>query len=182
MSGFEEAVARIRDVVGAEHVLERSDQIEPRAQDTLPGVRAPSAMVYPADVEQVRAVVAIAHEHTLPLWPISRGRNWSYGAATPSVEGTVVLSLERLDRILEVNEGLGYAVVEPGVTFAQLQEHLERNRIGLWIDPIEGTPYGSVIGNALDRGLGVTPYSDHFGNLCGLDVVLPDGRLLQTPG
>jgi 4-cresol dehydrogenase (hydroxylating) len=179
---FAEAVSRIRDVVGDEHVLERWDEIEPRARDTLPKVRAPSALVFPADAEQVRAVVAIAHECKLPLWPISRGRNWAYGAMTPSIEGTVVLSLQRLNRIVEVNEELAYAVIEPGVTFAQLQEHLERYRIPLWIDPTDSTPYGSVVGNALDRGMGVTPYGDHFGNLCGMDVVLADGRLIQTPG
>src|SRR5262245_64882663 len=116
---FAAALARIREIVGAEHVLERWEQIEPRARDTLPAVLAPSAIVAPADADQASAVVKVAHEHKIALWPISRGRNWAYGAATPSVEGTIVLTLERLDRIVEVNQELAYAVVEPGVTFAQ---------------------------------------------------------------
>lgn len=181
-SRFVEALARIRGVVGDEHVLERWDEIEPRARDTLPAVRAPSALVYPANADEVRAVVSIAHACKLPLWPISRGRNWTYGAATPNVDGMVVLSLERLNRIIEVHEELAYAVVEPGVTFAQLQAHLEQNGIGLWIDPTDSSPHGSIIGNALDRGLGLGLYGDHFGNLCGMDVVLPDGQVIQTPG
>src|SRR5688572_21722948 len=147
-SQFAEALARIREVVGAEHVLERLERIEPRAQDTLPAVHAPSAIVSPASADEARQVVRIAYEHKVPLWPISRGKNWAYGAATPSAGGMIVLTLERLDRIVEVNEELAYAVLEPGVTFAQLHAHLERHRIPLWIDPTDSTPHGSVIGHA----------------------------------
>ena len=63
---FVEALARIREVVGAEHVLERWEQVEPRAQDTLPAVLAPSAIVSPANVEEARAVVRIAYEQQDP--------------------------------------------------------------------------------------------------------------------
>jgi 4-cresol dehydrogenase (hydroxylating) len=179
---FWAALAAIREIVGAGHVLERWDQIEPRALDTLPSVRAPSAIVAPGDAEEVREVVRVAHECKVALWPISRGKNWAYGAATPSIEGTIVLTLERLDRIVEVNEELAYAVVEPGVTFAQLHEHLTRNKIPLWIDPTDSTPHGSVVGNALDHGIGSTPYADHFANLCGLEVILADGRVVHSNG
>ena len=176
------ALAKIRAVVGSEHVLERWEQIEPRAQDTLPSVLAPSAIVAPADVDQTRAVVRIAYEHKIALWPISRGKNWAYGASTPSVEGTIVLTLERLNRIVEVNQELAYAVIEPGVSFGQLHEYLVQHRIPLWIDPTDSTPDGSVIGNALDHGIGSTPYADHFANLCGLEVVLADGRVVHSNG
>jgi 4-cresol dehydrogenase (hydroxylating) len=179
---FVEALARTRAVVGAEHVLERWEQIEPRARDTLPAVLAPSAVVSPANAEEARTVVRIAYEQKIPLWPISRGKNWAYGASTPSVEGSIVLTLERLDRILEVNRDLAYAVIEPGVTFQQLHEHLAKHNIPLWIDPTDSTPHGSVIGNALDHGIGSTPYLDHFGNLCGLEVILADGRLVASDG
>lgn len=181
-SRLSDALISLRKIVGAEHVLERWDQIEPRAQDTLPAVYTPTAIVSPGDVDEVRAVVAVARERKLPLWPISRGRNWAYGAATPNAEGMIVLTLERLNRIIEVNAELAYAVIEPGVTYAQLQEHLERQQIPLWIDPTDSTPHGSVIGNALDRGIGTTPYGDHFANLCGVEVVLADGRVLQSSG
>jgi 4-cresol dehydrogenase (hydroxylating) flavoprotein subunit len=180
--GFAEALARIREIVGAEHVLERWEQIEPRARDTIPAVLAPSAIVSPGTADEARAVVRIAYEQKVALWPISRGKNWAYGASTPSIEGTIVLTLERLDRIVEVNEELAYAVIEPGVTFAQLHVHLERHRIPLWIDPTDSTPHGSVIGNALDHGIGATPYADHFANLCGLEVILADGRVLHSNG
>jgi 4-cresol dehydrogenase (hydroxylating) len=179
---FAEALARIREIVGAEHILQRWEQIEPRARDTIPAVLAPSAIVSPANADETRAVVQIAYEQKVALWPISRGKNWAYGASTPSIEGTIVLTLERLDRIVEVNPELAYAVVEPGVTFGQLHEHLVRNKIPLMIDPTDSTPHGSVIGNALDHGIGATPYADHFANLCGLEVILADGRVVHSNG
>ncbi|MCC7367460.1 MAG: FAD-dependent oxidoreductase [Chloroflexi bacterium] len=177
-----DALDRLRAVVGAEHVLQQPAQVEPYSWDTLPEVTPPLAIVAPASAEEVQAVVRIARAAGLPLWPVSRGKNWAYGAATPSLAGTVVLTLERLDRIVEVNDELCYAVVEPGVTFGQLQEHLERRGGRLWVDPTDSTPHGSVIGNALDHGIGSTPYADHFANLCGLDVVLPDGQLVSSGG
>lgn len=177
---FSEAIASIRAVVGAEHVLERWEEIEPHTRDTLPAVRVPCGIVSPGSTEEVQAVVTIAAEHRLPVWPSSRGRNWAYGAVTPSLDGSLVLLLDRMNRIREVNRELAYAVIEPGVTFQQLQDYLAEHDIPLWVDVTESTPQGSILGNALDRGIGVTPYGDHFGNLCGLEAVLADGSLLNT--
>jgi 4-cresol dehydrogenase (hydroxylating) len=94
----------------------------------------------------------------------------------------VVLVLERLNRILTVDKDMAYAVVEPGVTYRQLHKYLEDHQIPLWIDCTDGPADGSVMGNALERGIGETPYGDHFGNICGMEVVLPDGSLVQTGG
>jgi 4-cresol dehydrogenase (hydroxylating) len=71
-------------------------------------------------------------------------------------------------------------VIEPGVTYKQLADHLRSRAIKLWADCTDSTPEGSVLGNALDRGLGHTPHGDHFGNLCGLEVVLANGEVIQT--
>jgi 4-cresol dehydrogenase (hydroxylating) len=127
-------------------------------------------------------VVKLANEFGVPVWPVSKGRNWGYGSATPAVENTVVLHLERMNRILEVNEDLAYALIEPGVTYRQLKRHLVESGSRLWCDCTDGPPEGSVLGNALERGMGVTHYADHFGTLCGLEVVLADGSVIRTGG
>jgi 4-cresol dehydrogenase (hydroxylating) len=124
--------------------------------------------------------VKIAAQHRLPVWTFSKGKNWGYGATMAAQNGAVILILERMNRILEVNEDLAYAVIEPGVTYKQLADHLKSRAIKLWADCTDSTPEGSVIGNALDRGLGHTAYGDHFGNLCGLEVVLANGEVIQT--
>src|SRR5512139_2555282 len=177
---FERALAAMRRVVGAQWVLatdeDRDTYLDPYGVGDG-AAHAPSAAVAPASVEELQAVLRVANEHRLPLWPISRGKNLGYGGASPRMPGTVVLDLGRLNRILEVNETLGYCVVEPGVGFFELHEHLTRNRIAMEVG-IPGNGWGSVVGNALERGFSFR--GDHSENICGLEVVLPDGGLLRT--
>ena len=149
---------------------------------TIPDPKQPGAVVFPTNVEEVSTIVKLANEFRVPVWPVSKGRNWGYGSATPEVDNTVVLHLERMNRISEVNEDLAYAVIEPGVTYRQLKEHLLASGSRLWCDCTDGPPEGSVLGNALERGMGVTHYADHFGTLCGLEVVLADGSIIRTGG
>src|SRR5690606_41037804 len=65
-----------------------------------------SSDLAPADVAQVQAVLRIANQFRIPLWPISRGKNFGYGGASPRMPGTVILDLGRMNRIIEVNEKL----------------------------------------------------------------------------
>jgi 4-cresol dehydrogenase (hydroxylating) len=74
------------------------------------------AVVYPESTADVQAVVRIANEVRVPLYPISTGRNWGLGSRLPVRDGAVVVDLSRMDRIHEVNETHGHAVIEPGVT------------------------------------------------------------------
>jgi 4-cresol dehydrogenase (hydroxylating) len=85
-----------------------------------------------------------------------------------------------MDRVLAYDAELGLVVIEPGVTFAQLYDHLRALDAPYWISPISGPVDASVLGNALDKGAGYTPLANHFANLVGLEVVLGDGRVLVT--
>ena len=177
---FDRARNALRRVVGAQWVLDTDEDRETYLDPYATGDRrahAPSGAVAPASVEELQAVLRVANEHRLPLWPISRGKNLGYGGASPRMPGTMVLDLGRLNRILEVDEKLGYCVVEPGVGFFELHEHLTKNRIGMEVG-IPGNGWGSVVGNALERGFSFR--GDHSENICGLEVVLPDGSLLRT--
>ena len=138
-----------------------------------------SAAVAPDSVEQVQAVVKIANEHGIPLWPISGGKNYGYGGAAPRLPGSVVLDLKRMNRILEVDEKFGYALVEPGVSYFDLYQYLQERDIKLWLD-VAAPGWGSVLGNTVDRGVGYTPYGDHFQMQCGMEVVLADGDVVRT--
>lgn len=62
------------------------------------------------------------------------------------MQGSVVLSLHRMDRILEVNEQLGYIVVEPGTTFFDLNQYFKENDVGLWCG-VPALGWGSIVGN-----------------------------------
>ncbi|MBO0681900.1 MAG: FAD-binding oxidoreductase [Candidatus Dormibacteraeota bacterium] len=138
-----------------------------------------SAVLMPSSVEQVQAIVRIANQHRVPLWTFSQGRNNSYGGPAPRVRGSVLVNLRRMNRVLEVDDELAYAVVEPGVRFMDLYDHLRAGGHRLW----PSTPdlgWGSVIGNALDHGRGYGRYGDHPAAICGMEVVLASGEVLRT--
>ncbi|HTY95361.1 MAG TPA: FAD-dependent oxidoreductase, partial [Steroidobacteraceae bacterium] len=138
----------------------------------------PFAAVAPTSAEQVQALVRIAAAHRVPIWTISRGKNLGYGTAAPVVAGSITLDLSRMQKI-EVDVENATVLLEPGVGFYDLYDYLQTRNIPLWLS-VPGNSWGSVIGNALDRGLGYTPYGEHTRNLCGMEVVLPDGSLVRT--
>jgi 4-cresol dehydrogenase (hydroxylating) flavoprotein subunit len=174
------ALKAIERIVGADAVFS-TEQDRDAYSDRFPvdarGHR-PGAAVAPTSTEQVQAIVRIAAEHHVPLWPISRGKNLGYGTSAPVVAGSIVLDLSRMKKI-EVDVENGTVLLEPGVGFYDLYDYLQTRNIPLWLS-VPGNSWGSVIGNALDRGLGYTPYGENTRNLCGLEVVLPDGDVVRT--
>lgn len=183
-AAFQRALTAFAGVVGKEWVLATDEDRQTYLDLYAPGIEAerehaPSAAVVPQSVEQVQAIVRIANEHRIPLWPICRGKNFGYGGAAPVQAGSVILDMARMNRILEVNKDLAYCVVEPGVGFYDLHEYLGKNNIPLWLS-IPGNGWGSVMGNALERGFSRTPYGEHGNSICGLEVVLPNGELVRT--
>lgn len=152
------------------------------SRDMGPWKNQCAVVVFPGNTAEVQHAIRVARRHGLDVWPFSKGKNWGYGATVAANSGAMILILERMDRIVEVNEELGYVVVEPGVTQQKLSDYLHKNHPNLWMDCTDSTPEGSVLGNALERGVGYTKYGDHFGNLCGLEVVLPGGETFRTGG
>src|SRR5688572_16171852 len=119
------ALAGFRRVVGNDWVF-TGEQVSAYA-DPYPVTGDTSrfrahAAVAPASTEDVQAIVKVAAEHGVPLWPVSRGKNFAYGGAAPVLSGSVVLDMNRMNRILEVNADFGYALVEPGVSYFDLYE------------------------------------------------------------
>ena len=181
-ASFQQALRAFTGVVGKDWVLASDEDRDAYSDIYAPGSETEwpaAAALAPGSVEEVQAIVRLANEHRTPLWPISRGKNLGYGAGAPRMPGTIVLDLGRMDRIVELDTTLGICVLEPGVGFFDLYEHLQREKAPLWMS-VPGNAWGSVVGNALDHGIGYTPYGLHARNLCGLEVVLPDGGLLRT--
>jgi 4-cresol dehydrogenase (hydroxylating) len=139
----------------------------------------PSAVLMPTSVEEIQAVLAIANEHKVPLWTSSQGRNNGYGGPAPRVRGSVVLSLRRMNRVLEVDEESAYALVEPGVRFFDLYDDLRARGSKLWMS-VPDLGWGSVLGNTVDHGMGYTPFGDHAASQCGMEVVLANGDVMRT--
>ena len=134
----------------------------------------------PRERSQIPRIVEIAAGFKVPLHPISTGHNWGYGTALPPTDDCVVLDLSGLDRILEFDADTGVVTVEPGVTQGQLAEFLDRGG-HRYLVPVTGAgPTCSIVGNALERGYGITPQADHFWAVMALEAVLPDGRVYRS--
>lgn len=108
----------------AYHILDQDDFV-------------PSAVCWPGNTEDVSKIVRWANKHGIPVWPISIGRNLGYGGSAPRVRGSVVIDLgRRMNRVLDVSEKYAACLIEPGVQYINLYEHLQKIGLGnkLWID------------------------------------------------
>lgn len=182
-SAFHTAIEQFKALLGAENVLTESSQLAPYLKIMMPvaeSKHAPSAALTATTVEQVQGVVKICNEHKIPLWTVSTGRNFGYGTAAPYDRGQVILDLNKMNKIIEVDPALCTALVEPGVTYQQLVDYIKEKGYKLWVDPPAPSAIVGPVGNTLDRGVGYTPYSEHFMFACGMEVVLANGDVLRT--
>lgn len=132
------------------------------------------------DAASLPDVMRIADHFRVPVYPISTGNNWGYGSAVPVHDGCVILDLSQLQKILDFDEDMGVVTLEPGVTQQMLADFLDAGNHP-YLVPVTGAgPSCSLIGNALERGYGITPHVDHFGAVTDLEAVLPDGSLYRT--
>jgi 4-cresol dehydrogenase (hydroxylating) len=138
----------------------------------------PVGAIAPTSVEEVQAAVRVANQFRVPIFPISRGKNLGYGGSAPVLEGSVVMDLSGMKKI-EFDAANGVVTLEPGVGFYDLYDYIQQNNLPFWLST-PGNSWGSVIGNALDRGVGYTPFGENTKYLCGMEVVLPTGEVVRT--
>ena len=172
----------ITGALGADGANRSEETIRRYGENTMPGGdRLPAGVVYPASTTDVQLIVRAANTHKVALYPISTGNNIGLGSRSASATGQVVVDLGRkMSSILDIDEKLAFAVVEPGVSYQALYDELVRRGNKLMLDVTSGPPQGGMIGNALDKGAGYSPYFDHFGFSCGLEIVLGNGEVLRT--
>ncbi len=161
-------------------IVTKSAELGSYQSATFATSRRVPAVLKPRTVQQVQECLRIATRYRVPLYPISSGKNWGYGSRVPTADNCVVMDLGAMRAIVDFNETLGYVIVEPGVTQEQLYSFLKERNSKLWMDATGSSPHASIIGNTLERGFGHTPYGDHFSHACNLEVVLPNGELLET--
>ena len=138
-----------------------------------------SAVVFPTCAEDVQEIIKLASEFEVPVWPHGQGRNYGYGGPSPAERGSIQISFHRMNRILEIDEELAYAVVEPGVRWFDLYEAIEAEGYDLLLS-VPDLGWGSPIGNSLDNGVSYHQNGQNFMALHGLEVVLADGSLMRT--
>ncbi|MGC9561726.1 FAD-binding oxidoreductase [Brachymonas sp. M4Q-1] len=159
-------------------------QAAERMKDTMyrvPGHQTRTVVVLSTE-DEVRRALAHAKRFGLSVHPVSSGNNWGYGSALPADENVgVILDLGAMNRILEFDHTLGTIVLEPGVTQGQLQDYLESNGLDFMVPTTGAGPSCSLVGNALERGYGMTPVADHFQAVLGVRALFSDGSCYDSP-
>ena len=148
---MQQMTARLAAIVGAEHVQDDGALLDDYALDhgDAPAHR-PVAIVRPGTAEEVQQVVAWANETATPLVPVSSGGPHFHGDTVPSVPGAVMLDLRRMDKILRVDRRNRMAVIEPGVTYPQLQAALAEEGMRV-TPPLLPRANKSVVASLLER-------------------------------
>jgi glycolate oxidase len=176
------AVQALKTIVGDGHVLAGEHIEDGYKHDeclTTPH-ESPELVVRPATTDQVSRLLRFANEHRIPVTVRGAGTGLS-GGCTPR-PGGILLSLERMDRILEIDEANHVAVVEPGVTLGELDEATAKKGLVYPIFPGENSASlgGNVATNA--GGMRAVKYGVTRNQVLGLEAVLPSGEIIRTGG
>jgi len=176
----DKAIVAWRNLLGNAQVHTAEEVAQRYGNDTTGQERRIPVALRILDSALVPEVMKIAHAYKVPVYPISTGRNWGYGSALPVHDDCALLDLSSLQRILHFDPEFGAVTLEPGVTQGMLDEFLRQGNHP-YLVPVTGAgPTCSLLGNALERGYGVTPHVDHFGAVTDLEAVLADGSVYKT--
>ena len=175
----EAAVDALIARLGAAHVTTDETSRTTYGTDALKRGRPADVVVFPSTTEEVAAVVRICAERRIPVVP--RGGGTGYTGGSVPLQGGVVLSLERMNRILEIDEANLLAIVEPNVITGDLQDAVER--VGLFYPPDPASLRQSAIGGNVAEGAG-GPRAFKYGTtkryVLALEAVLPTGEIIRT--
>src|SRR6516164_8565064 len=175
-------VDRLRAIVGAGGILTTpSDLVVFECDGYTIDKKRPDIVVFPTSTEQIVDIVKLCSEAGVPFLP--RGAGTSLAGGCLPVGGGVMIALTRMKRILEVNYRDRYAVVEPGVVNLWLTNHLKPQGFHFAPDPSSQgacTVGGNVATNS--GGPHTLKYGVTVNHVLGLELVLPDGSVVQTGG
>jgi glycolate oxidase len=175
-------VEALRAACGPAHVITSAEERRPYGKDETEDLWFdPEVVVRPRTTAEVSAVMRVATEHRVPVTPRAGGTGLS-GGALP-VRGGIVLSIDRMNAILEIDRENLVAVVEPGVVTQKLQEACEA--VGLYYPPDPASRGSCTLGGNVAENAG-GPHAAKYGVtkdfVLGLEAVLPDGGVVRPGG
>jgi glycolate oxidase len=176
-----EIIRELKQALGKDRVLDSLVDRTTYAYDATWGEELPAVVVLPLTTEEVSATLRIANRERIPVVPRGAASGLS-GGAVP-VAGGICLSLNRMNKILEISPDELVAVVQPGVVNMDLQDALAD--YGLFFPPDPASWYMSTLGGNVAENAGgprCLKYGVTKDYVLGLEVVLADGRIMRTGG
>jgi len=172
-----EIIERLKEICGSQNVLASDAERESYSHDETACLSArPAVIVRPADTAQIAAVMKLAYENSIPVTPRGAGTGLS-GGAVPLLGG-IFLSVELLNKILEIDIDNLMVVAQPAAITGDIQKAVEEK--GLFYPPDPASLESCSIGGNVAENSG-GPRALKYGvtrhYLCGLEVVWPDGKI-----
>lgn len=173
-------IAYFKSIVGDDYCIDNQKDLDKYSRDYTEDLSfLPSCAVLPKNSEEISKLVAYCNEHLIPVTPRGAGTSLS-GGALP-VHGGLVISTERLNKILEIDEENFYVVTEPGVVNEELRLALEEK--GLTYPPDPASKGSCFIGGNIAHSSG-GPQALKYGTtkeyVLNLEIVLPNGDIIWT--
>ena len=167
------------DIVGEQNYTDSLIDMVSYSYDASEHSHRPSCGVWAETAEQVSEILELANQEKMPVIP--RGAGTSLSGMTVPAKGGIVLDLSRMNKILKISIEDRLAIVQPGVVYADLEKALTPHGFFFPPDPASGmvcTLGGNVATNA--GGVKGAKYGTTRDYVLGLQVVLPDGRIMRT--
>ncbi len=176
-----EVIQKLRKIAGERAVLDRPYDLMLYEYDGSVDKAQPDCVVLPSNARQVIAIAKLAAEHKLPL--VGRGAGTGLSGGAIAREGGIMIGFARMNRILEIDLDNERAVVEPGVVNLDLTLAVQDQ--GYFYAPDPSSQRACTIGGNVSENAG-GPHTLAYGvttnHVLGLEVVLPDGTVIQTGG
>ena len=178
----EQAIAELTAIIGKDNVSTKTYELEDYASDEMPLCHPHNAevIVRPVDTASVSKLLAYANENRLPV--TTRGAGTGLSGGCIPIYGGILLSLERLNSIIEIDSSNFIAITEPAVTLADFCTAVEEQGLyyPIHLGEMTATVGGSVATNA--GGTNAVKYGVTRHHVLGLEAVLPNGDIISTGG
>lgn len=177
----EELFDALTDIVGTEYVSAQDADLVAYGQDALKQVHRPALVVWPRSAEEVSEILQLANRERIPVTPRAGGVGYT-GGAVP-VHGGILLSVTRMNEILEIDVPNMVAVAEPGVVTAEFQRAVERH--GLFFPPDPSSLEESMLGGNIAENAGgprCVKYGVTGAYVLGMTFVAATGEIVKAGG
>jgi hypothetical protein len=170
----------LESIFGSDRVFDDEKTLLRYSRDqSFVSARWPDFVVFAESVTEVQQLLRLANQKKIPVIPFSSGLNF-HGATIPD-HGGIILNLSRMNRITRFDEENWFAIIEPGVTYEQLQQAALKKGFRVMV-PFGAAPKRSVVSSYLERDPALAAASFEHGNFLMMDteIILPDGEMFRT--